>query len=124
MNLLRKAAVTAASTALVTIAGAVSGLGSSAAQAYDLAASNSEVTIALDANETGTIAASPDPENPRDANEVCRTAVPSSFADAPFAPMNDLNCASSLYECAVMAVEADRSAVTARFEWLEIKCVY
>jgi hypothetical protein len=60
MSILRKAAVAAGSTVLLTTVGAISGIGSSAAQAYTVSANPDVVVLSLTAADTTKLAASED----------------------------------------------------------------
>jgi hypothetical protein len=60
MSILRKAAITASSAVLLTAVGAISGIGTSAAQAYHVSASQNAVVVDLTAADTATFATDAD----------------------------------------------------------------
>jgi hypothetical protein len=115
MNLFRKAAFAAASTVLITTAGAMSGIGSTAAQAYELNVSHDVVILDLTPEETQSAAGSNDW-----ADSFCDDQVyPEAVGVSWFTPMNLFNCAPTVREC---SAAAPGKPVTVVFYWASIEC--
>jgi hypothetical protein len=116
MNLIRKATVAAGSTVLVTIAGAITGIGSATAQAYSVSAAPDFVSVDLTAAETSQLATSPTA-----VTSMCALVDGKAMTISFIRPPIQFTCEDIMTRCAVAA--AGRPA-TLTFGWVDWECRY